>query len=218
MSLPIATRVPWTWSIRSASWHANNRCWDWIDQQHPSLSAVIVEPAVGARGYIAPPNEYWQSLREVTQRYGVLLIADEIQMGLGRTGHWLLSRYQGWQADLIVLGKSLGGGIVPLSAVIGPQQLVDDLPAGSESETFAASPLAMAIGSEVLNQLATGPWLNRAHDLGTALASTVKASMPDKHVEVLGARSASTSSIARSNSARPSPKRALGLSPCCTQA
>ncbi len=67
------------------------------------------------------------------------MIADEIQMGLGTQWHWLLSRAQGWQADLVVLGKSLGGGITPISAVIGREALVNRFcPQASESETFAA--------------------------------------------------------------------------------
>lgn len=141
----------------------------WIEREHASISAVIAEPAYGARGYIAPPQEYWQRVREVSQRFGVLMIADEIQMGLGRCGHWLLSRAQGWRADLIVLGKSLGGGITPISAVIGPEALVNGLPAGSESETFAASPLATAVGIEVMQQLRDGPWLKLADSIGARM-------------------------------------------------
>lgn len=141
----------------------------WIEQEHSSISAIIAEPAYGARGYIEPPSEYWLRVREATKRYGILMIADEIQMGLGRCGDWLLSRAQGWQADLVVLGKSLGGGIAPISAVIGPAEWIDRLPAGCESETFAASPLASAVAIEVMHQLRSGPWLGRAHELGQRL-------------------------------------------------
>ncbi len=157
----------------------------WIDENHASISAILAEPAYGARGYIVPPDAYWQRVREATARRGILMIADEIQMGLGRSGHWLLSRAQGWQADLVVLGKSLGGGIAPISAVIGRQELINCLPAGSESETFAASPLATAVGCEVMNQLHTGPWMQRAGMIGQQLRAALD-KFPGK-VESLGA-------------------------------
>lgn len=149
---------------------------DWLTQAHSNVSAIIVEPALGARGYIMPPADYWLRLRQATEKWGVLLIADEIQMGLGRTGDWLLSKSQGWLADLVVLGKSLGGGITPISAVVGRADVLDSLPAGSESETFAASPLATAIGREVIHQLETGPWFNRARHIGERLRDSLLAS------------------------------------------
>ena len=146
----------------------------WIEQEQATISAIIAEPAYGARGYIAPPDEYWQRVRAVTARYGILMIADEIQMGLGRSGHWLLSRAQGWQADLVVLGKSLGGGITPISAVIGREALINGLPAGSESETFAASPLGTAVGIEVMHQLRDGPYLAGASSIGQQLRDALR--------------------------------------------
>ena len=167
---------------------------DWLEQHAAIISAVIVEPAVGARGYIVPPTEYWQRVREVTARHGILMIADEVQMGLGRAGGWLLSRMQGWEADLIVLGKSLGGGITPISAVIGRGAIIDALPPGTESETFAASPLATAVACEVLNQLAHGPWFSRAVHIGRTLGSMLtrcivadEVSEPSVHIEICGA-------------------------------
>ncbi len=130
------------------------------------LSAVLVEPAIGARGYIFPPPEFFVGLRAATQAAGVLMIADEIQTGLGRCGSWALSQQQGWQPDLMVLGKSLGGGIAPISAVLGRADILDALRPGSESETFAASPLATAVGLEVLEQLQHGPWIANGQRLG----------------------------------------------------
>ncbi len=145
-----------------------------ISAESQSISAVIVEPALGARGYVFPPAEYLQRLRQVTLQANVLLIADEIQMGLGRAGSMLLSTSQGWQPDLVVLGKSLGGGIVPISAVVGRSKVIDALPVGSESETFACTPLAAAIGLEVLNQLSNGPWLERGRKVGKQLRESLR--------------------------------------------
>lgn len=117
------------------------------------LSAILIEPMLGARGYIAPPNVFFQELQAMAHRFGGLIIADEIQVGLGRGGGRLMSHTQGWQPDLVVLGKSLGGGLVPISAVVGKAELIDSLPNGSESETFAAHPLACAIGVAALRWL-----------------------------------------------------------------
>lgn len=147
---------------------------DWIEQNAERISAVIAEPAIGARGYIAPPGEYWQRIRALTKRLGILMIADEIQMGLGRCGSWLLSSLQGWSADLVVLGKSLGGGITPISAVVGRPEIMDAIAEGCESETFAANPLGTAVGFEVMRQLATGPWMERSSSLGQRLAEALQ--------------------------------------------
>lgn len=170
---------------------------EWLEQESPHISAVIAEPALGARGYIAPPPAYWQRIRQLTAEHGILMIADEVQTGLGRAGDWLLSRLQGWSADLVVLGKSLGGGITPISAVVGRAEVLDALPAGSESETFAASPLGTAIALEVLDQLERGPWLERAGEIGRTLQQALRESLsrsgnahPPPRVEGFGASAA----------------------------
>ncbi|MCY2973149.1 MAG: aminotransferase class III-fold pyridoxal phosphate-dependent enzyme [Planctomycetota bacterium] len=115
------------------------------------ISAVIVEPALGARGYYFAANAFFHRLRKVTRETGILLIDDEIQMGLGRLGSLFAATSQGWEPDLIVLGKSLGGGLVNVSAIIGNERLMSGLPPGVESETFAADPLACRVAIEVLD-------------------------------------------------------------------
>ncbi|MCA9133040.1 MAG: aspartate aminotransferase family protein [Planctomycetales bacterium] len=156
-------------SYPSCHLHCVQALWAMIRHSAADLSAVLVEPAIGARGYIFPPPTFLQQLRRVTAEEGILLIADEVQTALGRCGDWLLSRQQGWQPDLLVLGKSLGGGIAPLSAVVGRGDVLECLPAGSESETFAGSPLATAVALEVLRQLQHGGWMQRGVQLGQAL-------------------------------------------------
>lgn len=145
-----------------------------LERYDKGIAAIIVEPMLGVGGYVAPPDDFFQKLRSVTQKLGILLIADEIQTGLGRCGSKLLSAAQGWEPDLIVLGKSLGGGIAPLSCVIGAAPLLSNLPPGSESETFAASPMACAVGLEVLQQLELGPWLERGRQLGSILRTRLQ--------------------------------------------
>ncbi|MEZ6149192.1 MAG: aspartate aminotransferase family protein [Pirellulaceae bacterium] len=140
-----------------------------ISDRAPEISAVLVEPAIGARGMIVPPAELFQRLWRIARQHGILLIADEIQTGLGRFGHLSLAKEQSWQPDLLVLGKSLGGGLVPISAVLGRRDVLECLVVGSESETFAASPLATAVASEVLEQLTCGPWIVRGASAGEKL-------------------------------------------------
>ncbi|MGN6545214.1 MAG: aspartate aminotransferase family protein [Aureliella sp.] len=161
---------------------------EWLEQEASNISAVIAEPALGARGYIAPPAVYWRRVRELTDKHGILMIADEVQTGLGRAGGWLLSRMQGWSADLVVLGKSLGGGITPISAVVGRGEVLDALPTGSESETFAASPLGTAIALAVMDELEHGPWLQRASEIGRALEQALLASRPCRGEDYVAAR------------------------------
>ncbi len=137
------------------------------------ISAVLVEPAIGARGTIAPPSEFLLKLRQLTQQHDILLIADEIQTGLGRYGSLSLAHSQGWRPDLLIIGKSLGGGLVPISAVLGRAVVLESLPIGSESETYAASPLATAVAMEVVHQLCSGPWMARGAELGARLRALV---------------------------------------------
>ncbi len=150
-----------------------------IEQNARELSAVFVEPAIGARGYIFPPADFFRRLRSLTERLGILLIADEIQTGLGRCGDWTLSQQQGWLPDLLVLGKSLGGGLVPISAVIGRADVLDCIPPGSESESFAASPLATAVGLEVLHQLQHCGWMEKGRQLGKHFRNVSKQALQE---------------------------------------
>lgn len=120
----------------------------WIEANAESISSIIVEPALGARGYYYAPDVFFQRFQEVARRGGILLIDDEIQMGFGRLGTFFAARRQDWSPDLLVLGKSLGGGIVPIAAVVGNSSLLDEMASGLESETFAGNPLACSIALE----------------------------------------------------------------------
>jgi len=123
----------------------------WIREHQRQVSAIIVEPALGARGYYFASNAFFQRLRSVTKELGILLIDDEVQMGMGRLGTMFAAELQGWQPDLVVMGKSLGGGLINISAVMGPSELMDQLELGLESETFAADPLACRIALEAVD-------------------------------------------------------------------
>ncbi|MFM8260645.1 MAG: aminotransferase class III-fold pyridoxal phosphate-dependent enzyme [Pirellula sp.] len=121
-----------------------------FDQGPQKPSILFLEPAIGARGYYFAPAVFFRKLVDIAKEKGLAVVSDEIQMGLMRTGPLFLSVAQGWMPDLLVLGKSLGGGIAPISAVIGNPTWIDAIGPGIESETFAGYPLACRIANETL--------------------------------------------------------------------
>jgi len=131
--------------------------------------AVLLEPVQGEAGVIVPPEGYLARVRAVTAERDVLLVADEIQSGLGRTGATLESERIGVRPDLVTLGKALGGGIVPVSAVVGRADVLGVLRPGEHGSTFGGNPLAAAVGSAVVGLLATGEFQERAARLGAVL-------------------------------------------------
>jgi ornithine--oxo-acid transaminase len=133
--------------------------------------AFLVEPIQGEAGVVLPPDGYLREVREICDRAGVLLMADEIQSGLGRTGRNFACDHEGVVPDLYLLGKALGGGIVPLSAVAGDADVLGVLTSGSHGSTFGGNPLACAVGREVVELLRTGELQDRAARLGRHLAA-----------------------------------------------
>ena len=132
--------------------------------------AFLVEPIQGEAGVIIPPEGYLSAARKACSDAGVLLIADEVQSGLGRSGRRFACDWEGVRPDLYVLGKALGGGIVPLSAVAGTDEVLSVLAPGEHGSTFGGNPLACAIGREVLRLLADGSLVEASRSLGDAAA------------------------------------------------
>lgn len=131
--------------------------------------AVLLEPIQGESGVVVPPPAYWPKLRTLCDERGVLLVADEIQSGLGRTGTTLATELWGVRADLVTLGKALGGGILPVSAVVGRRDVLEVLTPGTHGSTFGGNPLACAVALAVVGLLETGAPQARARDLGSRL-------------------------------------------------
>ncbi|MBD8079033.1 ornithine--oxo-acid transaminase [Cellulosimicrobium arenosum] len=131
--------------------------------------AVLLEPVQGESGVVVPPDDYWPTLRATTAERDVLLVADEIQSGLARTGTTLACELWGVQPDLVTLGKALGGGIVPVSAVVGRRDVLEVLTPGTHGSTFGGNPLACAVGLAVVELLASGEPQARARELGAVL-------------------------------------------------
>ena len=136
--------------------------------------AVLLEPIQGEAGIIVPPADYLPAVRAITERHGVLFIADEIQSGLGRTGSTFACDLVGVTPDLYVLGKALGGGIVPVSAVVGNRDILGVLRPGEHGSTFGGNPLASAVGLAVVELLETGQMQERAARLGVALQAGLR--------------------------------------------
>ncbi len=149
--------------------------------------AVLVEPIQGEAGILIPPPEYLRAVRRITRERNVLFIADEIQSGLGRTGATFECDNAGVVPDLYLLGKALGGGIVPVSAVVGNADIIGVLHAGEHGSTFGGNPLAAAVGLAVVRLLATGEMQTRARMLGERLQTGIRSLVGQGVVAVRGA-------------------------------
>ncbi|WP_369198550.1 ornithine--oxo-acid transaminase [Streptomyces djakartensis] len=134
-----------------------------------TTAAVLIEPIQGEAGVIIPDDGYLAGVRELTRRKGCLFIADEIQSGLGRTGRTLAVAHESVVPDVLLLGKALGGGIVPVSAVVGRREVLGVLHPGEHGSTFGGNPLAAAVGTAVVELLETGEFQRRATELGGVL-------------------------------------------------
>ncbi|MEU9399571.1 ornithine--oxo-acid transaminase [Streptomyces sp. SID4985] len=134
-----------------------------------NTAAVLIEPIQGEAGVIIPDEGYLTGVRELTRRKGCLFVADEIQSGLGRTGRTLAVEHENVVPDVLLLGKALGGGIVPVSAVVARREVMEVLHPGEHGSTFGGNPLAAAVGTAVVELLETGEFQSRAAELGLVL-------------------------------------------------
>ncbi|GAA2576592.1 ornithine--oxo-acid transaminase [Streptomyces tubercidicus] len=133
--------------------------------------AVLLEPIQGEAGVLVPPPGYLAGVRELTRRRNVLFIADEIQSGLGRTGRTFACEHEDVVPDMYVLGKALGGGVVPVSAVVSSREVLGVFAPGEHGSTFGGNPLACAVALEVIAMLRTGEFQQQAVELGEHLHS-----------------------------------------------
>lgn len=131
--------------------------------------AVLIEPIQGEAGVLVPPAGYLTGVRELTRARNVLFVADEIQSGLGRTGKTFACEHEGVVPDVYVLGKALGGGVVPVSAVVADADVLGVFRPGEHGSTFGGNPLACAVALEVVAMLRTGEFQQRATELGEHL-------------------------------------------------
>lgn len=140
----------------------------------PNTAAFLVEPIQGEGGIIIPPAGYLKRCQEICRDNNVLLIADEIQTGLGRTGRLLACDHEGVKPDGLILGKALGGGIMPVSMFLARQDVMDIFVPGTHGSTFGGNPLAAAVGMEALNILVEDKLPERSMELGNYLVEKLQ--------------------------------------------
>jgi ornithine--oxo-acid transaminase len=148
--------------------------------------AVLIEPIQGEAGIIMPPDDYLPRLRALCSERKVLMIADEIQSGLARTGRTFACEHWDVVPDIYLLGKALGGGVVPLSAVVANRDVLGVLHPGEHGSTFGGNPLAAAIGTTVVAMLARGEFQARSTELGERLHARLRALIGHGVVAVRG--------------------------------
>jgi ornithine--oxo-acid transaminase len=137
--------------------------------------AVLIEPIQGEAGIVVPPDDYLGRVRALCSERDVLMIADEIQSGLARTGRTFACDHWGVEPDIYLLGKALGGGVVPLSAVVANEEVLGVLHPGEHGSTFGGNPLAAAIGTTVVDILRRGEFQVRSTELGERLHTRLRA-------------------------------------------
>ncbi len=140
----------------------------------PNTVAFLVEPIQGEAGVIVPPKGFLKEAAKVCRENNVLLIADEIQTGFGRTGKPFCFMHEGIKPDLLLVGKALGGGIMPVSATIGSRELLSVLTSGSHGSTFGGNPLACAVGMAAIDVIEEEGLAERAAELGEYFLSKLK--------------------------------------------
>ncbi|MBX3619749.1 MAG: ornithine--oxo-acid transaminase [Rhizobacter sp.] len=141
----------------------------------PHTAAFIVEPIQGEAGIVVPPAGYLKAVREICTRHDVLMICDEVQTGLGRTGALLACDHEGVKPDGLTLGKALGGGLLPVSAFLARDDVMDQFTPGDHGSTFGGNPLAAAVGEAALELLEREQLVRRAQLQGEHLMARLRA-------------------------------------------
>jgi len=141
----------------------------------PNTAAVMIEPIQGEGGIIVPPKGWLAGVRKLCDRHNVMLIVDEVQTGLGRTGAWFAFQHENIRPDGLILGKALGGGVLPVSALVGTEELMSVFTPGSHGSTFGGNPLAAAVGLEALHVIRDEGLVEKSRVLGAHMLDRLRA-------------------------------------------
>ena len=152
----------------------------------PNTVAFLVEPVQGEAGVVIPPKGYLKNVRKICTDKNVLLVLDEIQTGLGRTGKLLAEEHEGIQADLTLIGKALSGGFYPVSAVLSNEAVLGLLQPGQHGSTFGGNPLACAVARQALKVLIEENMIENAEKMGTYFLAELKKIKSEAIKEVRG--------------------------------
>ncbi len=148
----------------------------------PNTVGVLLEPIQGEGGVIVPPEGYLARVREITRKHNVLLLLDEIQTGLGRTGKLFAYEYENARPDILIVGKALGGGVYPVSGILADDEVMDVFTPGDHGSTFGGNPLAAVVGMVSLDVIVEERLPERAHELGNYFMERLRA-IPSPYVK-----------------------------------
>ena len=152
----------------------------------PDTVAFLVEPIQGEAGVIVPPEGYLSAVREICTRRGILMIADEVQTGFARTGDMFACGHEGVTPDVYILGKALGGGIMPVSAIAADRDILGVYEPGSHGSTFGGNPLACAVALKVMEIVVRDGYPEMARRKGEKLSAAIAGIRNDEIVDVRG--------------------------------
>jgi ornithine--oxo-acid transaminase len=148
----------------------------------PHTAAILVEPIQGEAGVIVPPSGFLQKLSQLCKKNNILLVADEIQTGLGRTGKLFGCDHEGVRPDIMIIGKALSGGFYPVSAILADQPLLGLFRPGEHGSTFGGNPLGAAVARAALNVIVEEHLVERASEMGEYLMDQL-AEIPSRHIQ-----------------------------------
>ena len=151
------------------------------------VAAVLVEPIQGEAGIVIPPEGFLRRLREITREHGALLVADEIQSGLGRTGKLFAYEHEGIRPDIVIIGKALSGGMYPVSAILADDEVMGVFHPGQHGSTFGGNPLGAAIAREALKVLVEEDMVRKSAENGEYFLDRLRA-VASKHVKEIRGR------------------------------
>ena len=153
----------------------------------PNVAAFMVEPIQGEAGVVVPQEGYMRKAKEICQKYNVLLIADEVQTGCGRTGKMLACDHDDMRPDILVLGKALSGGVMPVAAVLANDEVMLCIKPGEHGSTFGGNPLACKVAISALTVLQDEGMIENAQEMGEVVRSRLSAIDSDR-VELVRGR------------------------------
>jgi ornithine--oxo-acid transaminase len=151
------------------------------------VAAVLVEPIQGEAGIVIPPEGFLRRLRELTTRHNALLVVDEIQSGLGRTGKLFAYEHEGIRPDIVIIGKALSGGMYPVSAILADDEVMSVFNPGEHGSTYGGNPLGAAVAREALKVLVDEDMVQKSADNGAYFLEKLQA-VDSKHVKVIRGR------------------------------
>ena len=151
-------------------------------KSNPNIAAYMLEPIQGEGGVIIPDKGYLQKVRELCTKYNVLMIVDEVQTGLGRTGRLLCQEHENIKADMICLGKALSGGYMPISAVLGNNEVFDCITPGIHGSTYGGNPLACVVAKSSVEVLIEEGMIENSAKMGERMLSNLSDNLRDNKI------------------------------------